>query len=63
MEKKITNNGNYLPEIEKSPTITKNNKNDTWVYVDARTVLVSSHKSDKEYMERSLREWRKRQKI
>ena len=45
----------------KQPRIIKNG--DVWTYTDAATILVSSSKADKEYMERQLKKWNERNKI
>jgi len=45
-----------LPPQIKCPTITKNG--DVWTYVSATHILVSSQKSDKEFMLRLIQQWK-----
>lgn len=54
--------GNFLlPDGDKPPTIKKNG--DSWVYTDPNRILVSSHKTDKEFMLRMIEEWKRRNDI
>ena len=54
-------NNYMLPVSDKAPTITI--KGNVWTYVSADKILVSSTKSDKEFMIRMLQEWDYEQRI
>lgn len=61
MEKPLEPLPTARPPDNVQPKITKHG--DVWTYTDAATILVSSGKADKEYMERQLKTWNERNKI